>query len=118
MNSALAPLLLDEDASRWALLKALRSRGLDAASIVELGCGSRDDEGVLELAARSGRVLFTFNVGDFCRLHDEYQLAGRQHCGIIVAPRQHEPVGMLLKKIIHRPSATPPDQWSNRLVFA
>ncbi|HLQ43685.1 MAG TPA: DUF5615 family PIN-like protein [Planctomycetaceae bacterium] len=117
MTTAAPPVLLDEDVSRWALLHALRTRGFDVTSIVELSNESLDDDAVLELAVHTGRVLVTFNVGDFCRLHQEYLSSGSSHSGIIVVPRQQEPVGVLLKKLISVLLATPADQWTNRLVF-
>ena len=117
MTTSAPPILLDEDVSRWALLHALRSRGLDVTSIVELNNESLDDDEVLELAVRNGRVLVTFNVRDFCRLHQEYLSAGRDHAGIIVRPRQQEPVGALLKKLVTVLLSTPPGQWTNRLAF-
>ena len=117
MTIAAPPILLDEDVSRWALLHALRLRCLDVTSIVELNNDSLDDDEVLELAVRNVRVLVTFNVGDFCRLHQEYLSAGRVHAGIIVVPRQQEPVGALLKKLITVLLSIPSGQWTNRLVF-
>ena len=117
MTFVAPPVLLDEDVSRWALLHALRSRGLDVTSIVELNNESLDDDEVLELAVRNGRVIVTFNVGDFCRLHQEYLSAGREHAGIIVVPRQQEPVGALLKKLVTVLLSMPPGQWTNHLAF-
>lgn len=118
MTFVAPPVLLDEDVSRWALLHALRSRGVDVTSIVELNNESLDDGDVLELAVQAGRVIVTFNVGDFCRLHQEYLSAGRNHFGIIVIPRQQEPVGTLLKKLIRSLQSVPPAQWTNHLDFA
>jgi len=48
----------------------------------------RSDEAHLDWAAREGRVLYSFNMQDFCRLHSEYSSSGKTHAGIIVAQQQ------------------------------
>lgn len=42
------------------------------------------DEEHLEFARAEGRVLFSFNVSDFQRIHTEYVSQGKTHAGIIV----------------------------------
>jgi hypothetical protein len=44
----------------------------------------RPDGEQLAHASAEGRFLYTFNVGDFMRLHGEYAAAVRAHAGIIV----------------------------------
>src|SRR5438552_675419 len=56
-------LMLDEHIWK-GLTKALRERGYDAVSIVDIN-RSADDDPILELAASQGRAVLTFNVSDF-----------------------------------------------------
>jgi hypothetical protein len=76
---------LDEDAMRNALLRALRAHGVDVLSAFEAGLVPRPDEEHLEFAAQHGRVLYSFNVGHFCRLHTEWLSRGKSHAGIVLA---------------------------------
>ena len=64
-------LYLDEDASDSGLVKALRMRGIDIETADEAGLRQRADAIHLTHAAAQGRVLYTFNRGDFQRLHAE-----------------------------------------------
>ncbi len=79
-----ARLYLDEDVYH-AVAVGLRRRGFDVLTTSEAGrCGSSDED-QLGFAASQRRVLFTFNRGDFARLHAESLTAGRHHRGIIVS---------------------------------
>jgi uncharacterized protein with PIN domain len=65
-------LYFDEDSMDQALVRALRGRGVDVTSALEENMIKREDEEHLDYATQQGRVLFSFNRGDFCRLHAEY----------------------------------------------
>ena len=82
-------LYLDEDTMDKALVSALRARGLDMLTAHQADMIERSDEDHLAFAAREGRVLYSFNVGDYCRL----QAQGRSHAGLILAQQQRYPVG-------------------------
>ena len=64
-------LYMDEDFMRAALARGLRARGIDVLTAQEAGMIERSDPDHLAFAAGAGRVLCTFNVGDFWRLHSE-----------------------------------------------
>ena len=49
-------------------------------------------------AAREGRCLMTFNVGDFVELHNEWVESGREHAGIIVSKQRS--VGDALRRLL------------------
>ena len=49
---------------------------------LEAGPVGRPDEEQLAHAGAEGRVPYTFNVGDFMRLHGECMTAGRTHAGV------------------------------------
>lgn len=63
---------------------------------------NRDDEEHLAIASSSGRVLYTFNVADYCILHHNWISGERSHAGIIVAPQQCYPVGEELRRRLMR----------------
>ena len=52
-----------------ALVVALRARGADFQTVIEAGLRGKDDKTQLEWAASNKRTLYTFNVSDFCKLH-------------------------------------------------
>ncbi len=47
----------------------------------------RDDAEHLDYATSQGRVLYSFNVADFYRLHKDYLAQGKGHVGIVLARR-------------------------------
>lgn len=57
---------------RNALVTALRSRGMNVVTALEEGMIGRDDNEHLDHATRQRRVPFSFNRGDFFRLHTQY----------------------------------------------
>lgn len=67
------------------LAKALRERGVEAATVADLGLAGRPDTDALEAAAGNGRVLLTENVADFAALAADWLLAGRHHPGVLIA---------------------------------
>ncbi|MBM3239910.1 hypothetical protein FJZ31_26800 [Candidatus Poribacteria bacterium] len=71
-------LYFDEDSMRHALVEALRMRGIDVLTALEAGMIERDDSEHLDYATEHGRVLYSFNIGDFYRLHTEYLSQGNQ----------------------------------------
>jgi hypothetical protein len=99
------------------LIAGLRARGIDVLTVVEAGLIGQDDEEQLTFAAQSNRALYSFNVGDFCRLHGEWLKAGGSHAGIIVVPRQRFSVGEQLRRLLQWIDATPAEQMANQLVF-
>ena len=77
-------LYLDEDVHKQVAL-ALRLRGYDVVSVHELEKWNFSDEEQLTFAANDNRAIFTFNRGDFAKLHEQWLSAGKDHCGIIAS---------------------------------
>jgi Domain of unknown function (DUF5615) len=75
---------LDEDVHA-AVAAGLRRRGFEVVTTIDAGRSGTTDEDQLEFAAAQGRVLITFNRGDFARLHAEYLGSRRPHAGIVVS---------------------------------
>ena len=86
-------LYLDEDAMDRDLADALRQRGVDVLTAFEAGMIERPDQEHLALAAAQGRVLYSFNVGDFAVLHHDFLSQGKHHAGLVLAQQQRFSVG-------------------------
>jgi hypothetical protein len=106
-------LYLDEDSMDKALVAGLRARGVDVLTTREARMTERPDDAHLAFATSQGRVLYSFNVGDYCRLH----AGGGSHSGLILALQQRYPVGEQMRRllrVIHRLSA---EDMCNRVEF-
>ncbi|MCZ8120654.1 MAG: DUF5615 family PIN-like protein [Microcystis sp. LE18-22.4A] len=65
-------LYLDEDAGQRSVVEALRNLKIDVITTWEAKNIQLPDPDQLVWATQQGRVIYTFNVGDFCRLHKSY----------------------------------------------
>ena len=106
------PLLhLDADASYQALQKALRERGHDVtrtpADCMPLDASDRQQ--LLEATAR-GRVIFTFNIGDFVHLSREYP----EHGGIILAHQREWTLPTLIAALDRLLTEASAEMWSGQ----
>ena len=75
---------LDEDVHQKAAY-SLRTKGFDVLSTVEVDNRGLSDEEQLEFAVSQKRTIFSFNIRDFIRLHEEYLETDREHFGIIIS---------------------------------
>jgi hypothetical protein len=89
-------LYLDEDSMDRALVAALRARGVDVLTAQEARMIERPDEDHLRFATHEGRVLYSFNVADYCRLHGQ----GQPHAGMVLAQQQRYSVGEQLRRLL------------------
>lgn len=110
-------LYLDEDSMDKALLQALRARGVDVTTALEAGMIERDDQEHLDFATAQGRVLYSFNVGDFSRLHSTYLAEDKSHAGIVLARQQHYSVGEQMRRLLKLMASTRADEMTNRVEF-
>ena len=65
-------LYLDEDTMDNDLLTALRLRNVDVLSTGEAQMLSRSDEEQLKWALENQRVVYSFNIRDFYRIHTNW----------------------------------------------
>lgn len=112
-----ARLYLDEDVMRRSLVFGLRARNVDVLTAAEAGMLNRADQDHLAAASTSGRVLYTFNVADYCKLHLTWTSQGRFHAGIIVAPQQRYPVGEELRRLMRLIGTVAAEEMRNRIEF-
>jgi hypothetical protein len=111
-------LYIDEDAMDHRLVGGLRRRQVDVRSTREEGMTHADDETQLVHATSLGRVLYTRNVGDFCRLHNEFLLHGRDHAGIIVVTRPlPDLIGEQMRRLLRLMGVRSAEDMVNALEF-
>ena len=72
-------LYLDEDTMDIALLDALRLRNVDVLSTNEAQMSSRSHKEQLKWALDNQRVIYSFNVRDFYRIHN-YSIGAQMRC--------------------------------------
>jgi uncharacterized protein with PIN domain len=110
-------LYLEEDSMSHALVRGLRARGVDVVTALDEGMIERDDEDHLEFAAKSNRVLYSFNVGDFYRLHGRYLSEYKEHSGLILTRQQQFTVGEQLRRLLRLIAKVPAEEMKNRVEF-
>jgi hypothetical protein len=110
-------LYLDEDSMDQALVGALRARGVDVVTAQEAGMNERSDADHLAFAAGQGRVLCTFNIGDFYELHSAYLARDAPHAGIILVPQQRYGIGEQTRRLLRLIATVPADAMKNRVEF-
>ena len=110
-------LYVDEDAGENAVVQGLRARGVDVLTTIEANqCGATDRE-QLAFAVQQRRTIYTFNVGDFARLHREYLQEGIDHNGIIVLPDQRCSVGEKIRRLAGFISRVSSEEMVNRMEY-
>lgn len=106
-------LYLDEDAMTEALVQALLERGIDVTTANLEGMVCRPDSVHLDYATSVGRVLYSFNIGDYCQLHAEYLAIDKPHAGIIVASQQRFGIGEQMRRLLRIVSALSTEEMQN-----
>ncbi len=110
-------LYLDADSMERAVVSGLRARGIDATSALEVGMADSSDEEQLQFARTAGRVLFSFNVGDFQRIHTQYLSRGDKHAGIILAAQQRYLIGQRIRRLQKLMAARSAEEMNDRVEF-
>lgn len=100
-----------------ALVRALQARGVDVTTALDEGMIERDDAEHLDYATGQGRVLYSFNVGDFYHLHTTYLAQGKSHAGIVLARQQHYSVGDQMRRLLKLIAAKTADEMKNWVMF-
>ncbi len=110
-------LYIDEDSMNRALVRALNARGIDVLTALEADMVKQPDKAHLLHASTQGRALFSFNVGDFCRLHKAFMEEGRHHSGIILARQQTLSVGEQMRRLLRLISMLSAEELHDQVEF-
>jgi menaquinone-dependent protoporphyrinogen IX oxidase len=110
-------LYLDEDSMAEALVNALRDRGVDVVTANQENMVNRDDADHLDHANSLRRVLYSFNIADYCQLHTEYLDTGKPHAGIILARQQRFSIGEQMRRLLQIVAKRPSEEMQNCLEF-
>ena len=110
-------LYFDADSMERAVVSGLRARGIDATSALEVRMSDSSNEEQLEFARTECRVLFTFNVSDFQRIHTQYLSQGKPHAGITLAAQQRYSVGERIRRLQTLIAARSAEEMNSRLEF-
>ncbi len=108
---------LDEDTINAALVKALRNANLNVVTVADAGRLGYPDEEQLIWATEQGRVIYSFNIGDFCRLHRDFIVQERNHAGIVLASQQQYSIGQQLRGLLKLASDNSSEEMVNQLMF-
>jgi predicted nuclease of predicted toxin-antitoxin system len=76
-------LLLDEHLSP-DIAEALRTRGHDVVSVLEIGLEGKSDQVIWRRAIVEGRVVVTYDKGDFLGLYRLFFQEGIHHPGVVI----------------------------------
>ena len=109
-------LYFDEDSARHSLARELRFRGADVITAIEAGMAGRADAQQLEWAASNGRALYSFNRGDFYKLHTTWLREGSGHYGIILS-RQGLSVGEQMRRLLRLIAVRSAEELQNHVEF-
>ena len=107
-------LYLDEDVPE-SIAKALRLRGYNVTTVKEAGRKGLTDIDQLKYASSENRVIFTFNVADFCKIHSEFITKGFNHSGIILSKQL--PIGIIFKALLRLLPNVTPEKVKNNLLW-
>ena len=110
-------LFFDEDSMDKALVLALRARGVDVMTALDAKMIAKSDEEQLDYATSQNRVLCSFNVSDFFRIHSRYLNSGIAHAGIVVSQQQLYSVGGIMRRLLRLISELTPQEMRNRIEF-
>ena len=90
---------------------------MDVMTAGEAAMINRADDAHLSTAGTLGRVLYTYNTGDFCILHQDWISHGRHHSGIVVAVQQRYSVGEEIRRLMRLIAGVNAEQMQDRLEF-
>ncbi len=110
-------LYVDEDAEERAVVQGLLARGVDLLTTSEAHRIGATDAEQLAFAIDVRRTLYTFNAGDFARLHREHLEQGDSHFGIVVIPVQRYSIGEKIRRLAAFASRLTAEEMIDRMEF-
>lgn len=110
-------LYLDEDTIDKAFIRALRNADLDVVTVADAGRLGLSDEVQLTWANEQKRVIYSYNMGDFCRLHRDFMENSITHSGIILVSQRDYSIGQRLRGLLKIATVTSAEEMVNELLF-
>lgn len=110
-------LYIDEDSMDDDFVQALKSRNIDVLTVSDVAMLNKTDEEQLTWATEHNRVIFSFNIRDFYRLHTVLLEQGSAHGGIVLAPQQRYGIGDLLRGVLQLINTRSAEDMVNQLEF-
>lgn len=107
-------LYLDEDVHEDIAI-ALRLRGYNVETTKEAGNKGLSDMEQLKYATVEDRVIISFNIADFYKLHSEFIKKGLNHSGIILSKQL--PIGMIVKALLRLVSGISYNKARNKIIW-
>lgn len=104
--------LLCDEHVRFDVIHGLRTQGIDAVSVQDLGLRGRPDPEILEAARRSGRIVYTSDT-DFVRLSD----SGASHLGVFFHRSRKYSPREAINAVSLACQVLSPDEMRNRVEF-
>lgn len=109
-------LYLDEDTMDSDLLHALQLRDVDVITVAQAGMLSRSDEDQLQWAFVNNRVIYSFNIRDYYRLHTILIAQGESHAGMILG-QQIYAIGEQMRRLLRIIAAKSAEDMENQVEF-
>lgn len=111
-------LYTDEDVT-GELAPAIRARGFEAESAIEVSLLNADDKTQLAYAAEQGMAILTYNARDFLQLAKQYAEMNESHAGIIISSEQfsRQRFGELLHRVLRLMNRLTADEMNNRIIY-
>jgi hypothetical protein len=97
-------------------LAALRLRNVDVVSTGEVQMLSRSDEEQLQWALNNRRVIYSFNVRDFYRIHTNTLEKRQDHSGIILGVQNYS-IGEQMRRILRIIATKSAEEMKNQVEF-
>ena len=109
-------LYLDEDTMDRDFLTALRLRNVDVLSTKEAQMLSRSDEEQLKWALENQRIVYSFNIRDFYRIHTSWVEQRQDHSGIILGFQNYS-IGEQMRRILRIIATKSAEEMKNQVEF-
>ncbi|MBI4654274.1 MAG: DUF5615 family PIN-like protein [Nitrospirae bacterium] len=107
-------LYLDEDVHEDIAI-ALRLRGYNIKTTKEARNKGFSDVEQLKYATAEDRVIISFNVADFYKLHSKFLKKGIKHSGIILSKQL--PIGIIIKALLKLLSNVKRENFINNIIW-
>lgn len=91
-------LYFDEDSMDADVVDGLRLHNVDVITAADAGMLSRNDESQIQWALENNRVIYTFNIRDFYRIHTSIIKQTKTHKGIILGQQSYS-IGEQIRRI-------------------